>query len=666
MDGGAHILLTLSGLLLIALAAAAAGERVGAPLLLVFLAVGVLAGPEGPGGLVLDDPDAAFTAASAALAVILVDGGLRTRPDALSLGLRPGLVLATFGTVLTAAITALAASAAFGLGWRESLLIGAIVSSTDAAAVFALIGGGGAKVRQRLSATLEVESGVNDPVAVFLTVALAGMLAHPETESVLGFLSELGWEAMGGLVIGVGAGRALAGITPRLRLAPGLRPILILAAGLFAFALAQALGASGFLAAYVCGVAHARRDKGVVEAEARALDGFAWLAQLLLFLTLGLLATPSHIVVVAGPALAVALALTLIARPIAVFLSLAPFRFSRNEQLFAAWAGLRGATPIFLGLAPVALGTPNASLYFSVAFVAVGVSLVAQGWTTGAAARLLGVAGEEAEEGVRIDLLRGGALAVAIAAAVAAVTVLARIAAPAPVITMTPDSVAELEAGMSRGGALVTALPPDWAAIEDPARRRALFVATLAPLVEAENQRVRAERAELEPLVEDEALGEPLSLSAQARRDVLARAYGVRYADLAELEKRVDVVPARLAIAQAALVTGWGTSEAALEANALFGRLPSSEGEGETGGEGQAGARRFESLGDSVADYVDTLNSHPDFAAFREARARARAEGREPTAEELAPYVAPFAEDGEAFAAGVARMLESLPAAAPP
>src|SRR5690606_6484460 len=149
--------------------------------------------------------------------------------------------------------------------------------------------------------------------------------------------------------------------------------------GLFAFALAQAMGASGFLAAYVLGVAHARRDRGIVEAEARALDGFAWLAQLFLFLTLGLLATPSHIMVVAGPALAVAVALMLVARPVAVLVTLAPFRFRPNEQLFASWVGLRGAVPIFLGLAPAAFGAPNANLYFSVAFVVVGVSLVAQG-----------------------------------------------------------------------------------------------------------------------------------------------------------------------------------------------------------------------------------------------------------------------------------------------
>jgi cell volume regulation protein A len=661
MDLGASILLTLSGLVIVALAAAAAGERVGAPLLLVFLAVGVLAGPEGAQRIVIEDPDAAFTAASAALAVILVDGGLRTRPETLALGLRPGLALATLGTLLTAGLTALAAAAAFGIGWREALLIGAIVSSTDAAAVFALIGGAGAKVKPRLAATLEVESGVNDPVAVFLTVSLAGALAHESSGGPLGFGLAFLWQAVGGLIVGGGAGAALARITPKLRLAPGLRPILVLAGGLFAFAFAQGIGASGFLAAYVFGVAHARRDRGVVEAEARALDGFAWLAQLALFLILGLLAAPSHIAAIAGPALAVALALTLIARPLAVLISLAPFRFTLNERLFAAWAGLRGATPIFLGLAPAALGAPNASLYFSLAFVAVGLSLVAQGWTTPLAARVLGVGGEaEDGAGIRIGVLRGVAVAAAVTASVAASVMIVRIAAPPPALTVSPASVAELEAAVGRpGGALVARLPEDWASL-DPARRPALFAAAVGPLVEAENALLRAERAEVLALIEGAAIGAPSSLGGEARRDLLARAYGVGYADLEELQRRVDIVPPRLAIAQAAHVTGWGTSDAALQANALYGRRPS----GERGRDGEGGARRFDTLAASVVDYVETLNTHPDFTAFREARAAIRAQGRTPTAEELVPYVAPFASEGESFAAAVGRILETLPPAA--
>jgi cell volume regulation protein A len=370
----------------------------------------------------------------------------------------------------------------------------------------------------------------------------------------------------------------------------------------------------------------------VVEAEARALDGFAWLAQLALFLTLGLLAAPSHIAAIAAPALAVALTLTLVARPIATFITLAPFRFRLHERIFAAWAGLRGATPIFLGLAPAALGAPNANLYFSMAFVAVGVSLVAQGWTTPLAARLLGVAGEETEaRPLRIGALRGVAVGGAIAAAVAASIAVARIATPAPGITVTPATVAELEGAVGRpGGAIVTSLPADWTDVEDPERRRRLFAATLRPIVQAENARLRAERAEVEAFLVAEERGLALSLGAQARRDVLARAYGLRYEDLDALLARV-----------------------ATRANSLFGRRPSDDGE--------QGRDSFDDLAESVEEYADTLNAHPAFAAFRDARAAARADGREPTAAELAPFIAPFAADGAAFAASVEEMLQSLP-----
>jgi cell volume regulation protein A len=678
---GAQILLTVSGLILVALAAAAAGERVGAPLLLVFLAVGVLAGAEGPGGILIENPDLAFTAASAALAVILVDGGLRTRPETLEAGFRPGLTLATAGTLITAGLTAIAAAYAFGIGWREALLVGAVVSSTDAAAVFAVIGGSAAKVRQRLAATLETESGLNDPAAVFLTLSLAGALAGTSDAGPLDFALNFLWQAAMGAAIGAGGGFALARATPRLRLAPGLRPILVLAGGLFAFATAQAVGASGFLAAYVCGIAHARRDRGVVEAEARALDGFAWLAQLALFLILGLLAQPSHIAAVAVPAIAVALALTFIARPAAVFLSLAPFKFSLGERLFASWAGLRGATPIFLGLAPAALGAPNASLYFSAAFVAVGVSLIAQGWTTPFAARALGVSGEEAEQGaagavalpaklrdikldrfkpggfkldgvLAISPVRGAAIAIAVAAALSAALVVIRLAAPAPETVWTPASVAEMEMRLAENAAArATRLPPDWVEA-DLARRQALFVAALTPLVEAENARIAALRAEVQAFADAEARGQPLSFAAQARRDVLAREYGVRYEDLPELLARLDAVPVRLAVAQSALVTNWGAAAGAVENNALFGRRPSGEGES-----------RFDDLSSSIEEYLYTLNTHRQFESFRETRAVVRELGLTPRAEDLVDYIGAFAGEPDIFVERVREMLATVDAA---
>ncbi len=653
MDVGAHIILSLSGLVLVALAAAAAGERLGAPLLLVFLAVGVLAGPEGPGGIVLNNHDLAFAGASGALAIILLDGGLRTRPETLAAGLRPGLSLATFGVFGTAGLTALAAKVAFGIGWAESLLIGAVVSSTDAAAVFSLLSRSEAPVKQRLAATLETESGLNDPAAVFLTFSLAGALARGEAAGPLGLLGLFLWQGIGGVAIGIASGWLLREAKPRLRLAAGLRPVLTLAGGLFAFAVAQRIGASGFVAVYLCGILQARTERGVVESEARTLDGFAWLAQLALFLTLGLLVAPSHVAAIFGPAVAVAAVLILVARPIATFAALAPFKFTFNERLFASWVGLRGATPIFLGLVPAALGAPNANLYFSVAFIVVGVSLVAQGWTTPFAARALGVVeGSGADDEPSLSPLRLTAVAGALTAAAAALVIIARVAAPVAVPTFMPFTVAELESTLAAPGLPIYAarLPQDWDEITDAERRKRLFIDTIAPIVRAENALIAAERAEVEAFLAADNAGRELSLRDQARRDVLARKYGGDYDDLEELLRRIDVTPVSLAVAQAAFTTGWGTSSAAREANALYGRRP----EGDEGG-----PSHFPDLAASVADYFEVLNSHRAFAAFRNARAGARATSALVTGAYLAPHVAPFAADGATFAASVREIIDA-------
>jgi len=362
------------------------------------------------------------------------------------------------------------------------------------------------------------------------------------------------------------------------------------------------------------------------------------------------------------------LALMFVARPLAVLITLAPFRFTLNERLFAAWAGLRGATPIFLGLAPVAMGAPNANLYFSVAFVAVGVSLVAQGWTTPFAARLLGVTDTggggdlDADERapLRIGWTRGLAVAAALIAAVAVSVTVARVAAPVVTPSWTPLSVDELEAGLARPGFVrVSALPPDWAQLTDTERRKRLFIAVVTPLAEVENARIAAERAEVLAFRETERAGGALTLGQQARRDVLARNYDGDYDDLEDLLARIDVAPPRLAVAQAALTSGWGASSAALDANALFGRRPDDDPD-------EDGARRFRDLSASIADYMHALNTLPDFAVFRavraQARAQARASGAAVTAEELAPHVAPFAADGAVFAGAVVRTLETMQA----
>ncbi len=651
MDASIDIVFAASGLVLIALIAAAAGERIGAPLLLVFLAVGVLAGSEGLDLVALDDPGAAFTVAATALAIILLDGGLRTRPETLKLGLRPGLSLATLGVFITTGVVALAARVALDIGWPEALLIGAVVSSTDAAAVFSLLGRNGVPVRPRIAATLETESGLNDPAAVFLTLSLAGALANNETGSVFGLTLNFVWQGVGGLAAGAVTGWILAKAKPRLRLAPGLRPILTLAGGVFGFALAQGIGASGFLAAYVCGLIEARGNRGVVESEAKALDGFAWLAQLILFLTLGLLASPSHIAAILIPAIAVGAALIFVARPLAVMLVLAPFKFAFAERVFTSWVGLRGATPVFLGLAPVALGAPNANLYFSVAFVIVGMSLVIQGWTTPIAARWLGVTEDDDASPPKLGPMRLTAIATALASATIAIAVTARIAAPIAPPAIAPASVLELETALAAPNPpQVTRLPLDWQDIADTERRKRLFINTVAPLARVNNSDIRAERAEVQAFIRTEAEGRELTLREQARRDVLARQYDVDYDELDELLRRVDVTPPSLVVAQAALTTGWGASPAALQQNALFGRAPDIQDDGEA---------RFETLSRSVDDYMHTLNTHPAFAEFRQARARARRADEPILGPELVGYLGPFAADQQALVTGVQRIIDN-------
>jgi cell volume regulation protein A len=377
--------------LLGSIVASAVSARVGAPLLLVFLVIGMLAGEDGPGGIPFHDVQSAHLIGTLALAIILFDGGLRTRASSFRVGLWPAATLATVGVVLTAGVTGLFAVWALGLGWLEGLLIGAIVGSTDAAAVFALLHVRGMELKQRVAATLEIESGGNDPMAVFLTIALVEVLAAGG--------DRLGWEILGdlamqtglGALIGVGAGYALVLLLNRLTLQTGLYPLLAMAGGLAAFGLTTLAGGSGFLAIYLAGIVLGNRRLHAAQNILRVHDGLAWLAQIGMFLVLGLLVTPSALLPQAGAALAVAAVLMLVARPLAVWVSLLPFHFPWREQLFIAWVGLRGAVPIVLALFPLLAGLGNAGLFFNVAFFVVLVSLLVQGWTVAPAARLLGL-----------------------------------------------------------------------------------------------------------------------------------------------------------------------------------------------------------------------------------------------------------------------------------
>jgi len=365
--------------------------RFGAPLLLVFLFVGMLAGEGGPGGLTFHDVSTAYTVGSVALALILFDGGLRTRFMTFRSVLAPAAMLATVGVALTAALTAPVAKVLLDISWLEALLIGSVIASTDAAAVFFLVHARGLRLRPRVGATLEVESGANDPFAVFLTIAILQILigGHDTwSEMMLALLRET---LLGGLA-GLIGGRAIVFVLNRLNLAQGLHAPFVAVGALVVFALAQTGHASGFLAVYLAGLVVGNQALRAHNSVVVFLDAATWLAQIVMFMLLGLLVWPIRLMDSIIPAIFIALTLMLVARPAAVFLCLWPFRFPLRERMFISWVGLRGAVGIFLASIPMLVGLPKAYLYFDVAFVVVAISLLVQGWTIAAAARRFQVA----------------------------------------------------------------------------------------------------------------------------------------------------------------------------------------------------------------------------------------------------------------------------------
>ncbi len=371
--------------------------RIGFSFLLVFLAAGMLAGEDGPGGYRFDDFRLSFWVGNLALAVILLDGGLRTEYVRFRTGLRPALLLATFGVLISAAITALAAVLFVGLEWRTALLLGSIVGSTDAAAVFALLNRSGVTLNERVAATLEIESGMNDPMAIYLTLAFIALLA-PGSDSgsawatvAMSFLQQFGWGTLAGVIGGLAFAWVLGRVALR-SVESGILALLVVAAGISIFAATGMIGGSGFLAVYLFGLVVANRAANAIGPTLAALDGYAWLAQAGMFLLLGLLVTPSTMLDSAFPALGVVLALILVARPVAVWLCLLPFRYTPRETWYISWVGLRGAVPIVLALFPLLAGTPQAGLLFNIAFMVVLASLLTQGSTIALMARKLGVA----------------------------------------------------------------------------------------------------------------------------------------------------------------------------------------------------------------------------------------------------------------------------------
>lgn len=382
--------LTLIGalMLVVSILLSPLSSRLGMPVLLIFLGVGMLMGEDGPGGIRFDDFELTFMVGNLALAVILLDGGMRTRSETFRVGLKPALLLASVGVLVTAGVAALAARWLFDLHWMTAFLVGAIISSTDAAAVFSLLQGRGLHLNERVGATLEIESGSNDPMAIFLTLMLLALMTG-EQSGLMGSLWLLVEQFGIGTVMGLLGGRLMVRMVNWVRLMPALYPLLVAAAGIVLFAATNALSGSGFLAIYLAGVVMGDRSVRMMPMILQVHDGLAWLAQMSLFLILGLLVNPSQLMPLAGGALVLSLILILFARPVAVFATLWPFSFNRRELTFISWVGLRGAVPIVLALFPMMASLPEAPLIFNIAFFVVLVSLVVQGSSLARIARWL-------------------------------------------------------------------------------------------------------------------------------------------------------------------------------------------------------------------------------------------------------------------------------------
>ncbi|WP_417664403.1 potassium/proton antiporter [Pseudidiomarina donghaiensis] len=385
------IMLLMGSLLLISILAAVVSNRLGAPLLLTFLVVGMLAGEEGVLGIQFSNPELAFFIGSLALVIILFDGGMRTHKERFRVALWPAISLATIGVALTCALTAAGVVWFFDLPWPTALLIGAILSSTDAAAVFGIFQSQNLRIKQRVASTLEIESGTNDPMAIILTMTLTSMIAAADSFSWGWMTVDVLQQLAIGYLAGWVGGRFFVWMAQKITVQFSFFPLLAAATAVVIFALASAIGGSGYLAVYLMGYKIGNSRLPQLPHILQVQDGLAWLSQIMMFLILGLLVTPSHLIQHWALSLSVAVMMIFVARPLAVLISLAPFSFPWKEQVFVGWVGLRGAVPIILALYPWLTGLPNQELYFDIAFMVVMVSLIVQGWSLAPMARWLGL-----------------------------------------------------------------------------------------------------------------------------------------------------------------------------------------------------------------------------------------------------------------------------------
>lgn len=380
-----------AALILLGVLASKVSTKLGIPALLLFLAIGMLAGSEGVGGIAFDDAELAQSVGVVALAFILFAGGLDTRWTEVRPVARLGIALATVGVLVTAVVVGTLASVILDVPWKVGLLLGAIISSTDAAAVFAVLRSRSVGLRGPLRPLLELESGSNDPMAVFLTLAFLEMVVDPGT-TVLEVVPVFGLQMVVGLAVGYGVARIAVPAVNRLRLEyEGLYPVVLIAVVLMTYGIAALLGGSGFLAVYVAGIVMGNLPFLHKKSLMRFADGLAWLMQIAMFLVLGLLVFPSDLLPVALRALLVSAVLILIARPLATLALLIPARFGVRGSMMVSWVGLRGAVPIILATFPLVEGIPQAELIFDVVFFVVLTSVLVQGTTIPLVARWLRV-----------------------------------------------------------------------------------------------------------------------------------------------------------------------------------------------------------------------------------------------------------------------------------
>jgi cell volume regulation protein A len=386
-----QILFGTAVLLLLSIVASKASGRLGVPALVLFLAVGMLAGSEGPGGIRFDDAHLAQAVGVIALVIILFAGGLDTRWESVRPVLGRALALSTVGVLVTALLVGLFACVVLRFSLLEGLLLGSIVSSTDAAAVFAVLRSKNLGLKGEIKPLLEFESGSNDPMAVFLTIGFTNVLMHPEA-SLLALIPTFVWQMLLGGLLGYLIGRMAVAVVNGFGLGyAGLYPVLVLAIVFLSYGVTTLAGGNGFLAVYLTGLVMGNHHFLHKRSVTNFYDGLAWLMQIAMFLTMGLLVFPSRLVPVIGVGLLVALFLMFVARPVSVFLTLLPAKMGGRARTLVAWVGLRGSVPIILATFPLLAGVPQSDMIFNIVFFIVLTSVLLQGTSLPLVARLLGL-----------------------------------------------------------------------------------------------------------------------------------------------------------------------------------------------------------------------------------------------------------------------------------